>query len=205
MNLIIIPCCGTKYPDGSPTYQPPVALTNVLDSSAYRQLMAARRELAQLLKLPLGPDLGFETQDTTLRFLPAYQRYNGIIYRTGRLHQLYRPGGTRKVTIISALYGLLDAADPIRDYNLAMSDSLTGQRLHTWWQRHGLGDIVCEYVMRLNPEAVFDLLSGAYRKALEPWPDHLQDSFPMKLFSYPGQGTGSKYRRGEDLARLLLS
>ena len=203
MDLIVIPCCNTKNPGGQPAYQPSVALSDVLGTSACSTLLAARRELARLLGLAPGLDLGFETHDDALRFMPAYQRYNGIIYRTSRLRQLYKPNGSRHVVIISALYGLLDAADPIRDYNLAMSDTLNGRRLHTWWQQHSLGNILCEYTQHLLPNAAFDLLSGAYRKAIKPWPECLQNILSVQRFAYPGQGIGSNYRRGEDLEKLL--
>jgi len=203
MKLIIIPCCGTKNPGGQPTYHPPIALSELIGLSAYSNLMASRRELASLLRLAPGPDLGFDTQADGLRFLPAYQRYNGIIYRTSRLREIYHSSGSRQVVIISALYGLLDEADSIRDYNLAMSDTLNGSRLHTWWQQRGLWIILCEYTHRFQPAFTFDLLSGAYRKAVKPWPDCINSSFPVQMFDYPGQGTGSNYRRGEDLEKLI--
>jgi len=165
--------------------------------------LATRRELARLLGLAPGLDLGFESHDDALRFMPAYQRYNGIIYRTSRLRQLYKPNGNRHVVIVSALYGLLDVADPIRDYNLAMSDTLYGRRLHTWWEQRGLGKTLCEYTRHLLPKATFDLLPGAYRKAIKFWPECLQNILSVQRFIYPGQGTGSTYRRGEDLGKLL--
>ncbi len=203
MNLIIIPCCGTKNPGGQPTYSPPSSLLEIIGPSLYQQLLASRRELSRRLGLPPGPDLGFEAQAHEIRYLPAYQRYNGIIYRTSRFHQLYKPGGRFAVVIVSALYGLIEASDLIRDYNLAMSDSLSSRRLHTWWQQRGLGEILCTYAKNQRPDLAHDLLSGNYRRAVKPWPSCAHSYFPVHSYSYPGQGTGSNYRRGEDLETLL--
>jgi len=84
-----------------------------------------------------------------------------------------------------------------------MSETLpSGIRVYTWWKRHGLRPIVEEYVQSVRPEKVRDLLPDNYRKSLFPWPPKSVDSL-VETKNYPGQGQGSNYRRGEDLAKLV--
>ncbi len=107
--------------------------------------------------------------------------------------------------IISALYGLLDAEDPIRNYELSMDDSRDGVgRLYTWWKRRRMGQIVSANIQYIMSRIVHDLLPGNYRKALAPWPPDLP-GICIRQTTYPGQGSGSIYRRGDDLQRLLLN
>jgi cytoplasmic iron level regulating protein YaaA (DUF328/UPF0246 family) len=101
------------------------------------------------------------------------------------------------------LYGLLDADDLIRLYDLRMDSKVGNYRVSTFWQKHRLGEIICEYINCLQPEKVHDLLIDGYRKALKPWPRCLQEMIEVKPYKYPGQGIGAMYRRGEDLEKLL--
>jgi cytoplasmic iron level regulating protein YaaA (DUF328/UPF0246 family) len=104
--------------------------------------------------------------------------------------------------IVSALYGLLDGNDLIRNYNLKMDDKLpTGNKVAVFWKRHGLRDILLELISGVDAAEVHDLLSGKYREALSPWPDPRIRNF--SLYEYPGMGHGSSYGRAKDLKKLL--
>ena len=106
--------------------------------------------------------------------------------------------------IISALYGLLDANDLIRYYELKMNDNLkTKTRLSTWWQRHGLRDIVEEYILAQGSPMVHDLLPDTYRNALKPWP--LSGITSYCKYEYPGLYNASNFPRGDDIRKHLIS
>lgn len=201
MELILIVCCGTKAPGGSPDYRPPEHLASTLGERNFQSLMDARRELAQMRKLESGLDLGFGEQAAGLSFQPAYLRYTGRVYQRSGLGQLL-PKANYQVLIISALYGLIEAGDLIRDYDLAMKCMLPQGKVQTWWKLHHLGDILSEYIWNTAPVIIHDLLSKDYREALKPWPrDFLQILY--KRYEYPGLGIGSLSRRGDDLKAIL--
>ena len=203
MILILIPCCKIKETGGISIYRPSEALTSILSPAAYKRLMQNRGELGVLLRLPPGPDLGFDIVDTQIEFMTAYQRYSGVIYQRSNLRELYPKAKGKRLAIVSALYGLLDAEDDIRNYCVEMNESLPNrQRLYTWWKQHGLGEILCEYVRNLSPDKTHDLLSGNYRKATDPWPRCI-DSSQRTIYNYPYEGNGSNNHRGRDLEKLL--
>lgn len=206
MNLVLLACSNRKQSGGIPNYMPSKQLEHALSTESFDRLMNARAELVRSTskKIPIGPDAGIPSSQVVTQYLPAYQRYTGIVYEQGRVRELYPGQSNIRLVIISALYGLLDGDDSIQEYNLKMDDMMSGQRLCTWWKRQGLGKIVEEYIHYCSPAAIHDLLPINYRKALCPWPPpSLCDC--MKEYIYPGQGQGSNYRRAEDLERLLLS
>ncbi|MDD5371585.1 MAG: peroxide stress protein YaaA, partial [Anaerolineaceae bacterium] len=136
----------------------------------------------------------------------AYLRYTGKVYLRAQVARLYLENQNYILAVISALYGLLDGKDPIRNYELVMNATLpTGTRLATWWKNHGLGKIVEEYILAIKPMKVHDLLSGVYRNALDPWPpkSFRVNGIEYCSYEYPGEGTGSLWHRGDDLKKLL--
>jgi hypothetical protein len=199
MDILLIPCCKRKVIGGERNFKPSV-LADVLNPPTYSRLMKARIYLGEQLGLQPGPDLGFQNEGN-MDYLPAYQRYDGVVYRTGEVRQRYIGFGGRLI-ILSALYGLLDASDTIRYYDLAMTDSLpTRTRIITFWQHLGLREIIEEYFHIWDPATLHDLLSENYRKALKPWPT--TKITPYQPYEYPGLRTSSNIPRGEDLKRLL--
>lgn len=205
MDLILIACCKEKQKGGTPNYSaPPLAAS--LPKNTHLQLLQVRYELATRLRLPLGQDLSGDFAQEEILFMPAYRRYTGKVYTRAEVARLYPKTSKFKLAIISALYGLLDADDPIRYYDLVMDQTLpNGSRLATWWKNHALGKIVEEYVLALKPGKVHDLLSGSYRIALDPWPAKSFQSHGIEYvpYEYPGEGTGSLWHRGDDLKKIL--
>ncbi|MBC8449265.1 MAG: peroxide stress protein YaaA [Chloroflexi bacterium] len=205
MDLILIACCKTKSGGGTTTYQAS-ELEKCLPCQTYRRLLEARSELGRHLGLPPGPDLGGSTSGEPIQYLPAYLRYSGHMYKSGRVKELYPRAQDKKLMIISALYGVVDAAHPIRSYEAHMNGLLPhGTRLKTWWKHHHLGRIVEECILALEPARVHDLLSTPYRPALAPWPPRgfTGAGITYVPYDYPGTGIESNYRRGDDLRRLL--
>jgi cytoplasmic iron level regulating protein YaaA (DUF328/UPF0246 family) len=167
--------------------------------------MGYRKELATILKLDPGPDLDFRKEGSSIKYYPAYLRYTGYLYSGAEISELYPKVRTFRLTVISALYGLLDGDDLIRDYDLAMNETLpNGTKVKTWWKQRGLGSIVEEYISGIKPERVHDFLSGHYRDALKPWPP-ASISHLVKTHYYPGEGSGSSWSRGKEIKSLLES
>ncbi len=208
MNLVLLACSNRKKSGGVSEYTLSKPLEQALTPKSFGKLLRARAELVRSVqkKLPTGPDLGFPDIQTGAMYLPAYQRYTGIVYNRGRVQELYPRQNKVCLVIISALYGLLDGNDLIQKYDLVMDETVSGQRLYTWWKLLGLSKIVEEYIQCCAPEVIHDLLPGKYRKALalSPWPPPSLNN-RVKLYNFPGQGQGSNYRRGEILERLLRS
>lgn len=205
MELILIACSKTKIAGGEAVFRES-ELEKRIPSHTFRRLSGARYELARLLGLPAGPDLGTCQQDSSLAFLPAYRRYDGIVYRRGRLWTLIPQAQGMRVLIVSALYGVLDAEDPIRLYEAHMASKLPdGSSIARFWKHQRLGELLDECIAALGLRHVHDLLSKSYRSALGPWPPRsiTEGNISHQEYQYPGQGSGASYSRGDDLRRLL--
>ncbi len=199
MKIILIPCSGSKV-SGGETTSLPSKLADALSPAAFQKLMSARQELDDILRKDQNRNLGYK-DGGEIKYLPAFQRYQGIIYTQGDVFRFY-PAFKGYLVIVSALYGLLDGNDLIRNYNLKMDDMLpTRNKVAVFWKRHGLRDILVELIRGENGPEVHDLLSGKYREALSPWPDLIIKNF--SLYEYPGMGQGSSYGRAKDLKQLL--
>lgn len=203
MQVILIPCSSRKRRGGGPLSELGQTAPGLLSPESRERLLDARAGLCKLLDLARGPDLGLE-RASYIEFMAAYRRYDGNLYRQARLTAEDWAGGSdTQILIVSALYGLLTAVEPIRQYNLAMSNRLpNGRRVSGWWTERKLGEIVCETLDRLRADHVQDLLSEDYRQALSPWPpSDLKATYTPH--DYPGLGSGSNFHRGDDLRRLL--
>jgi len=203
MEVVVIACCQRKASGGIQDFKRSEFLNSTLSSSSIERLLNTRKQLAKMLNLSPGLDIGFNQHNQELLLLPAYQRYTGNVYKSSQIAGLFPETTSIRVLIISALYGLLDANDLIRDYDMAMNDTLPNRtKIKTWWKRKGLGSIVEEYIQGINPSSVHDLLSEHYRDALQPWPPEAL-SHKIWTYSYPGQGSGSNWNRGRDLNLIL--
>jgi cytoplasmic iron level regulating protein YaaA (DUF328/UPF0246 family) len=200
MKIILIPCSGSKIPGGQTNSQPS-KLADRLSPPTFQKLVNARQEIAAILKKDQNHGLGFKDDNEGPKFLPAFRRYQGLIYAHSDTSRLY-PAFKGRLVIVSALYGLLDGNDLIRNYELSMKDTLpTGMKVHTFWRRHELREILLEIIGWEDAAEVHDLLSGHYREALRPWPDSKVKNYHP--YEYPGLGQGSSFARAKDLKRLL--
>ena len=202
MKVVLIPCSGRKIEAGETTYEEP-KLKLILGDEAYEDLLRARNNLSGLLGLRTGPDISGDVSESGLQFMPAYRRYHGIMYQEAEFVSLF-PNFIGKIFIISALYGLLEANDFIRNYNLKMNDKLeSGEKVWKWWLKKGLGHYLNITLSNSMATEVHNLLTQDYRKAIGSWQE--KDRYKNFEYNYPGLGTGSLYRRGEDLKRILSS
>jgi cytoplasmic iron level regulating protein YaaA (DUF328/UPF0246 family) len=205
VELVLIACSGSKLSGGESISQYSSSLSNILSKKTYNKLLSTRNELSRLIDRAPGYDLDFDHQNIDIKYLPAYKKYIGKVYTSSQLANLYPQIKSHRIIIVSALYGLLDAKDMIRDYDLAMNCKLpNGMTVMTWWKNQGLVKILEEYILGFNPPRVHDLLSGNYRKSLQPWPpDTIKEI--VKIYDFPGLGIGANYKRGEVLKKILES
>jgi cytoplasmic iron level regulating protein YaaA (DUF328/UPF0246 family) len=199
MNLILLACSGKKAPGGVPDH-PPSRLKTTLSPAVYKQLKCARQELKAVLRESSGHNLGIDKAGEK-RYQPAYQRYQGFMYLFSDFYHLF-PKFEGRVLIFSAMYGMLDAGDYLRNYNLRWADTLpSGLRVDAFWRQHRLRDIVVECIASIGADEIHDLLPEKYRSVLGPWPDPHFANYKTYTFPAPGQGTG--YERATALKALL--
>jgi cytoplasmic iron level regulating protein YaaA (DUF328/UPF0246 family) len=206
-TLILIPCCGTKNPSGSPVYDGRFCIVNHLTASAGAKLMELRKRVAINFKEESGPDVGFEKQATQIKYMKAYERYCGNLYnRISRdSWEKLNKHQNLSLIIVSAFYGILKHDEFIRNYNREMNrDKIEGVRLKTWWSRQGLCDILLDYITKNRIEVVHDFLSANYSEAIQPFQSKIKEiGLEYHFHDYSGLGSGSNYYRGEDVNRLI--
>ena len=199
MKLILLACSGKKAPGGVPDH-PPSRLKTTLSPAAYKQLKSARQELKAILKEGSDPTLGIDKAGEK-RYQPAYQRYQGFLYLFSDFYHLF-PKFDGRVLVFSAMYGLLDAGDYLRNYNLRWADTLPNrQRVDAFWKQHRLRDIIVECITSIGADEIHDLLPEKYRSVLGPWPDPQFANY--KTYTFPAAGQGTGFERATALKSLL--
>ncbi len=133
--------------------------------------------------------------------LPAWQRYTGVVW--DHLDPATIPAPVRRrILVVSGLFGVVRADDPIPDYRLKMAASLPPfGKLSTWW-RPAISPLLDSYARR---RTVVDLLANEHRAAIDRTivgGRILQVTLRTRDGS-PG-GHGAKAAKGR-LARHLLS
>ena len=205
MELILIACSGKKTEGGTIEYHDS-NLPNFMSLTTYQDLLSHRLMLAEELNLPFAQDVGSDVNNGHILFEPAFKRYTGRVYERSNLQGLYPKANNFKVTIVSAFYGILDAANSIRNYDLMMDTRIfTRQKVNSFWKKQNLGKKLMEYIFNLRPTKIHDLLPISYRKALSPWGGEIfnQSNIFYKLYEYPGQGNGALWKRGDDLRTIF--
>lgn len=130
----------------------------------------ARNPAAAAAALHLGPHgASLAARNRSVRrapVRPAIERYTGVVYDgldVPTLSATARSWVEDHVTIASALFGLVAAADPIPAYRLSASATLPGLPLRSHWAQ------AVSRVLRGTGEWVLDARSAAY-SALGPAP-----------------------------------
>jgi len=204
MDLILIACCDRKREGGFLEFQKS-SLRDFVAEQKMANLYLYRQTIAERLGLPEGPDFGCSINNSVL-LMPAYKRYCGRVYERSDFLRQYPNTKKKKVIIVSTLYGILDANDSIRDYNLMMDDKLrNGKKVKKFWRNNQLGKMLQEYIENLDPGFIHDLLPISYRYALQPYLDNFKTDLGKKYigYDYPGLGTGSLWKRGDDLKEIF--
>lgn len=197
MRVIIIPCSGRKHEGGAAA--PRSHVRPQVDAEAWDALCGARAELATIRRVEPGADLD-DCSSRTPALKAAWERYDGNLYRKARLGSgdVARPD--LRILIVSALYGVIDARDSIRLYNLRMTDRLPdGTRVSRFWRARGLGEVVRGLLTRAAPDEVHDFLSLSYRDAVRD----ITGRYRYIRYEYPRLGNGADHHRGEQVRELL--
>lgn len=142
--VCFIPCCLSKIPSG--VIQDGIDSSIVLPDSISNSLTHARRE-------------GGFTFETDGPVTTAFELYTGFLHRTFTpiKHDLYQAinAGVLRIYIISAGYGVIDAREPIHNYNEEMKGKTS-----ELWRDHGLQDMIAEILMFKKPDRVYGFFAG---------------------------------------------
>lgn len=194
--IVLIPESTRKRSGGSPDSPKSDAMEGALPAAERRELEALRQRILQ--ESPRGSvDAG--------RFMPAYERFDGNMYRYIPREAWDQRSSAVEVVIASALRGLVVSRDPIPSYHLSMAESTPPfGKLNRWWYDAGLPRILAAYLMAVGPKNVVDLLSLEYRESVAGYQNRVP-GIAVRPIDFPGMGRASQPRRGEKVAEILRS
>jgi hypothetical protein len=131
-TLIIIPCCKRKLMGGIQINQPQTFFEN---DNILPELILKRNNRIQ--NIPVIDHFDF---------LPAWERYDGHLYRNLKVHQILIDSliqhGYLDIIIISALYGVINYNTPINNYDLRINQ-LNG--VNYWRNQNTLSNAINLY------------------------------------------------------------
>jgi hypothetical protein len=162
-QLIIIPCCSKKVTGGTQINQ---GLTFFENINNVPELINRRNERINLVHLDIQEE----------ELLPAWDRYDGRIYRRLKEHQALIDTliaqNKLDIIIISALYGVINIKTPIANYNLEMK-ALGG--VNFWRFNNILGHSMNEYCLQNDIENIYTFLTpGSYYSSVRGLREHIQ-------------------------------
>jgi hypothetical protein len=194
--IVLIPESTRKRSGGSPDSPNGDTLEGVLPAAERRELEVLRQRIIE--EGPRGTlDAG--------RFMPAYERFAGNMYRNIPREAWDQRSSAVEVVIASALRGLVASRDPIPAYHLSMAESTPPfGKLNRWWHAAGLPRILAAYLMAVQPKTVVDLLSLEYRESVAGYENRVP-GVAVRRIDFPGMGRASQPRRGEKVAEILQS
>ncbi len=210
--LVVLPPSETKAPGGDGPALDLAALSRPELTPVRERLVDAVVRLAgdvPAARTALG--LGLRQDDEIARnaalrtapTMPALRRYTGVLYDALDVRSMtraQRDRAGRRLTVASALFGLLGAEDPVPAYRLSAASAVPGlPGLRTLW-RPLLGP-----ALHAVDDLVVDLRSGAYA-ALAP----VRRAVTVQVVSERGDGSravvshANKATKGR-VARLLAA
>lgn len=201
MVLILLPPSESKTPRrrGAPTE---------LEALSFTELIPQRRELVRNLAavsargdaadlLGVSPNLADEilrnTEYLTAPAVPVRRLYTGVLYDAMDLEGMdtaARRRATRRVVVVSALYGALRLTDAVAPYRMAIGARLPDVGpLAAYWRPH-LGPVL---TTAAGSGVVVDCRSSGYAAAGRPTA-HAADKWVQ--VQVPGASHHAKYTRG---------
>lgn len=191
--VVLIPESTRKRKGGDPYLSMVDEFAESLPKAEHDLLFTLRTEVANSWKNTAAKD----------GLMPAYQRFDGNMYRRIPLDAWESKKGTVEVLIVSGLYGLVASRDTIFAYPHSMAEtSPPFGKLNRWWNAHGLPSILAAFLRKLKPKTVIDLLSQEYREPVAGYETNVGGA-AVKTIDFPGMGRGSQPLRGEKIAALL--
>jgi len=193
-TVVLIPESTRKVRGGDEKLSPVDVVADALPAPSRLKLLSLRGEVAK--KSPRDSiELG--------KLLPAYQRYDGNMYREIQRDAWERRAPGVEVLIVSGLFGLVASRDTIPHYDHSMAEPMAPfGKLNRWWHAAGLPELLRAYFEAVRPKAAVDLLSLEYREAVAGFGEGLR-GISVKVIDFPGMGRASQPRRGEAVAEIL--
>lgn len=150
-------------------------------------LTASSSQAMEDLKIPKSqPELAqLMTQVNLEPVAPALQVYSGVLYEALGSKQLENLNNGQ-LLIASALFGLIDAKDPIPAYRLSADSKLIGiGKVGSWWKSQLKAK---PELLSLERELIIDCRSGAYKNMIPLDNAHVLEVNPI---AYQEQSDGS--------------
>jgi hypothetical protein len=182
-TLFVTICSNNKKKGGSAGYDEKRSILSCVSGPMRRELLAGRARVLGLIKrggkdrdgkrisekphnreLVKGPDFG--GSDTGARYLPAAERYAGSFFAqfgpdVGLLYS-----GSASVVIMSGLYGLALADEPVQDNSCHLNDHPTIREV--WTARDLMTEAILSLISERKIERVLDFTSlHSYRYVLD--------------------------------------
>lgn len=143
MLICFLPCCARKDPsgkfEGGGRSLSPRELPNT-----WNQLMRARNSMRWCL-------------DLNSPLTSAIHLYTGSPYEAIDKNLVVQniKSGRLRLIIISAGYGIVDAFEPIHQYEAVMQGKIAA-----FWRSYGLTNIICDFLLNANPSKVIGFFAG---------------------------------------------
>jgi len=146
--ICFVPCCKSKFATGD-TVEPMKSLSIEDLPQTWEQLSYGRQKMQYCIDH--GSD---ETSALTL--------YTGYFYKPLNKNEVYDAIFEGKLTliIISAGYGIINALEPINNY-----DEILNGKVARIWRDNGLANVIAEYLLHQKPNKIYGFFAGE-----EYWP-----------------------------------
>jgi hypothetical protein len=156
-HLLVIPCCARKFPGGHPKTNN----TTYFESAAnVPNLIQARTNISKI-----------HCVKNSNLFLPAWERYDGGMYRIIKQRQseinYLIEKGVIDIVIVSALYGIINFDTEINDYDLTMSEG----GLRNLWGC-SVSEAILKYCSDKNINRVHLFLANSYKQVVTACNNH---------------------------------
>ncbi len=143
--ICFIPCCGTKISSGN-IIKPEKKLTTMDLPNTWNNLIEGRRGMQYCIDQT--------SAETSAIDLYTGSPYDALLPYKNKIIDFIRSGRLRLI-IISAGYGIVDALEPIHNYNEMMKG-----RVASHWRNNGLTDVIADLLLQEKPTHVYGFFAG---------------------------------------------
>jgi len=143
--LVFIPCCKSKVDSGH-IIEPQKSLSLNNLPNMWEKLKAGRKVMDYCIKK--------NSNETTALYIYHGALYNIFRYNIQRIVNDIK-NGYYNIYIISAGYGIINALEPIYNY-----DALLEKEVARHWKNYNLEDIIGEILVNEKPSNVFGFFAG---------------------------------------------
>ncbi len=141
--VCFIPCCKSKNATGE-IYNPSQELSVEHLPHTFSHLLSGRDSMEFFI-------------DKDSRMTTALNLYSGHFYRALSKNRIIEKitMGELSLFIISAGYGVINALEPIYDYDALLSGKVARQ-----WRENRLGEVIADYLVNQKPTEVYGFFAG---------------------------------------------